>query len=162
MKRVLCVSMVFVLLTWCGMGCSSKRNAGGSVSGTVTYKGQPVNRAVLMFHPTAGDIKDIEITTSNEGTFSVANLPPGEYKICVESTRIPKDAMKEPSRKPKAGKEVDAAKMEEMKMKFQQMKTGGGGPTVGLPKKYKDAKTTDLQCTIVEGKPEKLNLELKD
>jgi hypothetical protein len=161
MKRVICMSLVFVLLMCCGMGCSSKRNKGGSVSGTVTYKGQPVSRAVLLFRPIGeGDV--VDITTSQDGTFDVANIPPGEYKICVESSRIPKDAMKEPTNKPMAGKDMDPAKAEEMKKKFQQLSGGGTPATTSLPKKYKDAKTTDLQCTIAEGKQQKLNLDLKD
>jgi len=152
MKRILVALIGLILL----LGCGSKRSTGGSISGTVTYKGKPVNRAMLFFHPTSGEGHDISVPTTQEGTFSVSDIPPGEYTIFMEGARIPPGALKEPE----IPKGMDPAKAEEMKRKFQQMR-GGEVPTIPFPKKYQNVATTDLKCTITPGK-QQLNLELKD
>jgi len=152
MKRILLASLGLVLL----FGCGGKRSTGGSVTGTITYKGKPVNGAMLFFHPTSGEGNDIAVPTTQEGTFSAFDIPPGEYKIFVESSRIPPEALKGPE----IPKGMDPAKAEEMKQKFQQMR-GQEAPTIPFPAKYKDVATTDLKCTISQGK-QQLTLELKD
>ncbi len=147
------MSIGFVLV----MGCGPKKNPGGSVTGKITYKGEPVSRATLFFHPTSGEGKDVGVTTSQDGTFSTANIPPGEYKIFVEPGRVPPNAAQGPT--PPKG--MDPAKAEEMKKKLGQM-GGQAAPTTNIPTKYKKLDTTDLKCTITEGKQEKLDLDLKD
>ena len=66
------------------LGCGGSQ---GKVSGTVTYKGQPLKGGKVSFVTSAGDKKaavaDCEIDES--GKYSVSRLPPGEYKICVET-----------------------------------------------------------------------------
>ncbi len=152
MKRVIVVSIGLVLL----IGCA-KRGTGGSVSGTVTYNGKPVNRATLFFRPTSYEGKDIDITTSADGTFNASNIPPGEYKIFIEGSRLPADATKSPQ----IPKGMDPAKADEMKKKFEQMR-GPAAATIPFPQKYRKAETSDLSCTITEGKQENVSLVLKD
>jgi|SRR5579884_1599438 len=153
MKRAILVSIGLVLV----MGCGTKKNTGGSVTGKITYNGQPVNRATLFFHPTSGEGQDIGVTSTDEGTFSAANIPPGEYKIYVQPAHLPPNAEKGKQ----IPKGIDPAKAEEMKKKLQQM-GGQAAPTITFPDKYKKVGTTDLTCTITDGKKENLNLELKD
>jgi hypothetical protein len=152
MKRILFVSIGLMLL----LGCGGKPNPKGSVSGTVHYKGKPVNGAMLRLHPTSGEGNDIPIPVSQEGTFSAADIPPGEYKIVVESQDFPQEQMKMPP----IPKGMDPAKAAEMKEKFQQAK-GGEVPTIPYPDKYKKEETTDLKYTINPGK-QALTLQLKD
>jgi len=146
MRRIVTVSLGFLLL----MGCGPKRSASGVVSGTITYKGQPVNSATLMFHPAAGAGSDLPIPVSEEGTFQMTDVPPGDYKVVVQ------------------GKAADAgmpslaglppAKAAEAKEKLEKMK---GRATIPFPDKYKHLNTTDLKATVSAGK-QTLPLELKD
>jgi hypothetical protein len=151
MKRIILTSIALLLV----VGCTSKRNPNGSISGTIHYKGKPVNGATLRLHPVSGEGPDIPIPVSQEGTFSGYDIPPGEYKIVVESQDPPPEALKMPEL-PK-----DSAKAEEMKQKFQQMR-GQEAPTIPYPNKYKKVESTELRCTVTKGKQEKLVLELKD
>lgn len=153
MKRILFVSIGLVLLA----GCGSKLGTGGALSGKITYNGKPINGAVVFFHPISGEGKDFDVTTTQEGTFTATNLPPGEYKVYVEPSRMPAGAVKGPE----VPKGMDASKAAEMQKKFQQMR-GGEAPTISFPKKYHKAETSDLKCTITQGKKQPLNLELKD
>jgi hypothetical protein len=122
------------------------------VSGTVTYKGKPVNNAALQIYPTQGDyLKPITIPVGEDGTFRIADVPPGPYKVVVEGSE--------------GGSEVPDLsnvppdKRAQMKEKLDRM--AGPSRTIDFPKKYKDSKTTDLTCTITD-QNQTLNLELKD
>ncbi len=151
MKRIVVCAVVFALL-----GCTSKQNQGGSLSGKITYKGRPVNGALLRLLPVGGEEESVNVSVSQEGTFSIADIPPGEYKIVVEGSQLPPDVMKMPD----LPKGMDPAKAEEMRQKFQQ--SHKEAPTIAFPDKYKRASSTDLKCTITKGKKETLELELKD
>jgi hypothetical protein len=152
MRRILIVAIVFLPL----LGCGPKRSQGGTVSGTITYKGQPVNGAMLRLYPVSGEGEVVQIPVTQEGTFKGNDIPSGEYKIVVEASQIPPEMMREVE----IPKGMDPAKAEEMKQKFQQAHKEA--PTIAFPIKYKSSSTTDLKCTITQGKQESLNLELKD
>ncbi len=149
MWRILLVSIGLLTL----MGCGSKRNQSAVVSGTITYKGQPVNGASLHLYPTSGGGVDPTIPVNQEGMFRISNIPPGEYKIVVEATQG--------GRMPTLPKNADPAKAAEMKQKLEAMQ-GMGKPTIPFPTKYKSIRSTDLKCTINQGEQTPLNLELKD
>lgn len=139
------------------MGCGSKRNQGGVVSGKVTYKGQPVNGATLRFYPVPGPGPDFSIPAGQDGTFRSSGLPAGEYKIVVEPNQVPPGGGREMPAIPKG---MDPAKAEEMKQKFQQA-YGQDVPTISFPNKYKNAASSDLKITVKEG-DQPVNLDLKD
>lgn len=129
-------------------GCGSKALPAGTVKGTITYKGQPVNGAALLLHPKTGD--PVTIPVSQEGTFEVASVPEGEYVVVVQ---------------PSAGdsgvpstKGMDKAKAAEMQAKLDAMKSP---PTIPIPKKYLQQSTTDLKMTVSKG-PQTVELVLKD
>lgn len=151
MKRVVFVSIGFVLLVGCG-----KSNPNGSLSGTIHYKGKPVNGALLQLHPVSGK-GVVNVPVTQEGTFSKTEIPPGEYKIVVQGSEPPKD-MEKMIEPPKG---MDRAKADEMKQKYQQAH-GQEAPTIAFPNKYKKVDTTDLKCTITQGKKENVTLELND
>ena len=54
------------------------------MKGTITYKGQPVNGALLKLYPTSGGDIYTAIPVGPDGAFSTADVPPGDYKIVVE------------------------------------------------------------------------------
>jgi hypothetical protein len=144
MRRLVTVSLVLLLL----VGCSSKRK-GGVVHGKVTYKGQAVNGASLTLVSTGADGTSFSIGVSQEGTFSTADVPPGDYKIVVLGNTGAAEA-------DLSG--VDPAKRAQVKEKLEKMK---GIPTIKYPDKYKSHLTTPLTRTITKGGQE-LNLELTD
>jgi hypothetical protein len=144
MKRIILMSIGLVLL----VGCGSKSSTGGQVTGTLTYKGKPVNGALLRFVPQKSEGTDFTVPVSQEGTFSGFDIPPGEYKLVVEAPQIPK--MTPP---PGASEDV--------KKKFEESHSQDI-PTIPYPNKYKSVLSTDLKCTITEGQKQNLPLELTD
>jgi hypothetical protein len=152
MRRIVTISVVALLL----IGCGSKRGKSGVVSGNVTYKGQAVNDAALLLYPASGDTANpITISVSHEGTFSITDVPPGEYKIAVQGRTGA--AQQAPPVLPKG---MPPEKAAEMKAKLDKM-NANNPTTIRFPDKYKDVRTTDLKCTIGESKQTQ-NLELTD
>jgi hypothetical protein len=153
MKRAIVVSIGLVLL----MGCGGKRNQNGSLSGTIRYNGKPVNGATLLLHPASGEGSGVNVPVAQDGTFSLGDVPPGEYKIVVKGSKPPKE-MEKMAKPPKG---MDPAKAAEMEQRYQQV-FGKDAPTIAFPDKYKKVESTDLKCTIGQGKKESLSLDLKD
>jgi hypothetical protein len=146
MRRIVPVLIVALLLA----GCGPKRGSKAVVSGTVTYKGRPVNGAALLLYPaSAGKAETVTIPVSQEGTFHTADVPPGDYKIVVQ----PSAGTSGPSTRG-----MSEAKKAEMKAKLDEMKTPA---TIPIPKKYQDRLSSDLKCTVATGE-QTLTLELKD
>lgn len=156
MKRTMFVSIGLLLLT----GCGSKSGSGGSLTGTIHYNGKAVNGASLLLHPTSGQGDDISINVGQDGTFAGYSIPPGEYQIAVQSEENSPEG-RQKMQMPKMPPNMDPAKAEEMKQKFQQMQ-GQEAATISYPKKYKNLKTSELKCTVVAGKNPPLKLDLKD
>jgi hypothetical protein len=99
------------------VGCGGTKKV--TVTGTVSYKGQPVTAGMVQFvgapgtAPAGGLIK-------NDGTFTVTDVTPGEVKVSFLATP--------PSSKDPPGPKVT---------------------TVGdLPEKYRDAEKSGLKYTI--------------
>jgi hypothetical protein len=146
MRQLVTLSLVLLLLA----GCASKQS-GGSLTGTITYNGQPVNGALLRFDPTGGTTGNaVDIPVDQEGKFVTTNVPPGDYRIMVTgvsgSEGVP------------STKGMDPAKAAEMEAKFEKMRQK---PTIPFPQKYANLATSDLTCKITPGK-QSLKLELKD
>jgi hypothetical protein len=128
MRWIIAVSIVLLLL----VGCKPSGSRGGGLSGTVSYKGQPINGAALQLYDTKGGMLIVPVT--QDGTFRTTDVPPGEYKVVVQGT---------------SG--AAAASGAQFAPK----------PTIGFPSKYKDKSKTDLTINVAEGE-QKVNLELKD
>jgi hypothetical protein len=141
MRRILAVSLGVLVL----VGCSTKAPK-GTVKGTITYKSQPINGGALLLYPT-GQGQEVTIPLSQEGTFSVADVPVGDYKVVVQPA--PTTGV------PPASKDMTP----EMKARLEALK--GPPPTIPFPDKYKDKQKTDLTCTVTKG-GQTLTLEMKD
>lgn len=152
MWRILLVSVGLLML----MGCGSKRNQGGVVSGKITYKGKPVNGAVLHFYALPATKVEIPVPVDQDGTFRGSGIAPGEYKIVIEPSQVPPESAKMPP----LPKDMDPAKSEELKQKYQQA-YGQDVPTISFPNKYKKVASTDLKYAIKEG-DQTLLLDLND
>lgn len=147
MRRFVAIAVGFLILA----GCSSKRT---TVSGKITYEGQPVNGVILHFYPNSDKAKetaDVPIAVSQEGTFNATGIKPGDYKIVVEARKVDDMAMKM--------KNMKGAKADEARQKLEQSQ-GQEKPTIDFPKKYQNVLSTDLTCNITGG-PQELNLVLK-
>jgi hypothetical protein len=156
MIRIVILSIALLPL----IGCGPKRTLrGGAVSGKITYKGQPVNGALLRFYPIPGPDPEVPpIAVKQDGTFLASTIPPGDYKIVVEPSQGPPRGMGG-GMPPMQG--MDPAKAAEMKQKLTQVQGEMPAPTIPFPNKYKRLDTTDLKQTIVQGE-QTMDLELKD
>ena len=131
------------------VGCGGKSSKSGSLTGTITYKGQPVNGAALFLHPPGGG-DAILVPVSQEGTFSSADVPPGEYKVVVQGTA---------GAAPASLKGMPPDKQAEAKKKLEKMTTPA---TIPYPDKYKKLATSTLTVSVVAGKETPVKLELTD
>jgi hypothetical protein len=144
MRRFLAVSLGLLLL----VGCGGRGSRAGVVTGTLTYKGRPVNGAALFLHP-AGEDEPILIPVTEEGTFRTSDVPPGEYTVVVEGT---------PGTPGPPTQGMSPEKLAQAKEKLGNM---GTPPTIPFPNKYKSVKTSDKKVTVAAGE-QTLNLELTD
>jgi hypothetical protein len=146
MRRIVTVSVVLLLL----VGCGKSRNPSGTLSGKVTYKGQPVNGATLLLYPTAaGQGAEFPIPVAQDGTFRTSDVPLGNYKVVVQ----PSAGDPGPSTKGMTPDQI--AKMKE---KIDSLKTPA---TIPIPDKYKQKEKTDLTVNVTGGS-QQWDPELKD
>jgi len=117
------------------------------VTGKVTFKGEPVVGAKVIFT----DGKDSGATangptaiTDETGEYTLIGVKPGNYKIVVYKFNAKKGAVLPPD-----GEGMD----------MEQMEASGMG-THALPQKYARPTTTNLAEQVTEGKCV-INLELK-
>jgi hypothetical protein len=119
------LAIVLIVLT---AGC---RDNGGLVTGTVTYRGKPVNGAIY-FYPTSG--APVITAVDEQGKYSI-NVKPGEYRVIVNQ-KVPL---------PPGWKEGDPLPP----------------PTETLPAEYTEPANTVLAATVSEGQSEPINFDLK-
>jgi hypothetical protein len=116
------------------------------VSGTITYKNQPVNGATLLLYPSAGGSSTVSIPVGQDGTFRTNDVPTGDYKIVVQP---------DPGNPGPPTKDLPP----DMKQKAEALKVP---PTIPIPEKYKTKEKTDLPPLSVAKGEQRLTLELKD
>jgi hypothetical protein len=116
------------MLVVAGAGCGE---ATGVVSGEVKVGGEPVPRGTITFIPQGPKAKG-RLTDINEGKYSLAGLPVGEYAVTVQALVQP------PPPTTKGGKAGTKAK-------------GPATKGVHVPAKYADPEKSGLTCTIKSG-----------
>ena len=144
MRRIITVAVVSLLLAGCGGG----RSGLGTVSGTLTYKGRPINGAALLLYPD-GKGEPFQIPVTQEGTFQSSDVPPGEYTVVVEGT---------PGNPGPSTQGMSKEKAAEAKEKFKDMTTP---PTIPFPNRYKSVTTSNKKVTVVAGE-QKLDIDLPE
>lgn len=147
-------------LLGCGGADAPERAATVKVTGSVTYKNEPVSGATVAFVPETepGQL------ASKQGAFGMTDASgnftlkaygdqegaiPGKYKITV----VKKEIVANPG-------EVDQD--DPNYVPPEEQKTQPAPPKDLLPKKYSKPETTDLKAEIVEGDNPPITLELKD
>jgi hypothetical protein len=142
LARALLLWLVPFALAAC-LACSS--SGGNAVQGQVTYNGNPIQGAVVVFHPEGGDWKSVRPTgvTGEDGTFTLttgkaAGAPAGEYRVTVIWPAEPVEG------------------------KSKMMSTEPAPPPPDrLDGRYADAKTTSLRATVKSGRNTLDPFELK-
>jgi len=86
MNRTLLLGLVMILCVAL-VGCGG--NPVGTVNGTVTFHGQPIDNGLITFSPSGaqGSVAGGEIV---QGKFSVTGIAPAKYHVTVEATKPPK------------------------------------------------------------------------
>jgi hypothetical protein len=97
MRRIVFVSIVFLLAA----GCGTAHNDRAQFKGTITYKGQPVNASALLLYPTGAVGQHFTmIPVTQDGTFNSADTPAGDYRIVVQAVPEVKKNMSPGDAKP--------------------------------------------------------------
>jgi hypothetical protein len=143
MRRIITLAVVSLLVVGCGGGSRK-----GTISGKLTYKGQPLNGAALFLHPDGGG-EALLIPVTQEGMFQTSDVPPGEYTVVVEGT---------PGNPGPPTQGMSKEKAAEAKEKFKDMTTP---PTIAFPNRYKSVTTSNKKVTVVAGE-QKLDIDLTD
>jgi hypothetical protein len=143
----------------CVLGCGADDGLGTrySVSGTVTYKGQPVPKARISFIPNGKDsAKQGASGEIDNGSFSLSTLSPGDgalpgdYRVTVSAREIDNAALKAESEKAFAKHGMTnnpgAAAMLPPELQGKMNKEAKSS----LPKKYEDPGTSGLTAKVEE------------
>jgi hypothetical protein len=130
------------------VGCRSRNDWGTvPVSGNVTYKGAPVEGAIVTFVP-EGEGRAATATTAAGGMFSLTTVEasgakPGKYKVLVDKV------------------EYGAGGSSSMEEAAQGNAAEGEAKRV-LPAKYSEAASTPLEIEIPSGGKNDIQLQLVD
>ena len=82
----------FTMLPGCG-GTGTKPDQ-CTVSGTVTFNGDPVTGGILVFHITTAKNENVSATTliKGDGTYAVSEVTAGAAKVSVDNPAAPRKA----------------------------------------------------------------------
>jgi hypothetical protein len=131
-------------------GCSKNPSAPASISGTVTYKGDPVTGGTLTF--VTKENVNYSTAIGADGKYGKSDLPEGEMKVVIETESI-KPKTDVPAYGEGRGNPIGPAP--------KGAKQVSAGKYVKIPDKYNSAVTTDLKVTLSSGSQTQ-DFELKD
>jgi hypothetical protein len=139
------VSLLLFLSLAPAVGCGDGRLDVAPVRGRVTFGGQGVPRAVVIFHPGAEAAEELGkmrpfAYADSDGNFEIKTYvdgdgaPPGEYRVSIIAR----------SSRPRRGPSKD-----------NRIPEGSAGPAINIPpqvsKKYSDVDTSGIKVTVVKG-----------
>ena len=173
------LSLIFfsVVLGLC-VGCGTNSQTPVQLSGTVTYKAQPLHGGNMTFH--TADHGMINTTINRDGTYQVS-LPAESMKVTIETESFDPDKIAPVYSTSTAGGKKTSREGENA-MKSERMKAegkgdgGGGGPSgsfgpppkdelaklfTKIPAKYKFKETSGFSLQLENGKQVK-DFELTD
>jgi hypothetical protein len=138
------------------LGCSGggNPNAPARVSGSISYKGQPIKAGTMSFVTTGGIAHNALI--SADGTYTATDIPVGEMVVVIETESI------NPKKTTPASQNT-----KEAKMRMQMMQPGPASVEkasdhyIKIPAKYGNAKTSPLTVTLTAGRQVQ-NFDLTD
>jgi hypothetical protein len=80
--------LLALLLAAPAAGCGDAARGRCAVSGTVTFRGQPLDQGMILFVPAAGDLTTQAGTAIRNGQYAIPapqGLLPGRYRISISS-----------------------------------------------------------------------------
>jgi len=136
------------------VGCSGSSSVDSvAVTGTVTFKGAPIEGATVSFTPQGPGLRAAFGTTDSSGRFSLTTLKPGDGAMAgLYNVTIEKASGAAAASGPPAG--VDPASPEGMaaaRAAYEENKAKGlkePEPANLLPAKYKSAETSGLKADV--------------
>ena len=130
-------------LTLAGAGCSSS----GTVTGKVTYKGEPLAGGTVLFVSEGRGSVSAQI--GRDGAYTAEKVPTGTVQIAVETQSVKgsEPAPQATRQMPPAGLELPKAAENSPIYKSR----AGARRYTEIPKKYSDPKTSGLTCTVSGG-----------
>jgi len=133
------------LLTLVAAGCGTST---GTVSGKVTYKGNPVTGGNITFIPPPGHAT-VSVPINEDGTYTAEKVPTVNMKVCVETDSLRPNkgggGGAAPKYSPPAGATAPPGYLSGPAKK---------GVYVQIPPKYAQPDSTDLSYTVKSGKQE--------
>ncbi len=148
-RRLLLLLPVCLVLV---IGCKGSKNPTSSVSGKVTYKGQPVSAGTITFNLKEGG--NYGASLKADGSYTVTGMPAEEMIVTIETEsanpKQPKASYGPPMQKGKEDPSNAYSKM--MKQKgFGADAAPESGPYVPIPKKYADKEKSPLKVKLDRG-----------
>jgi len=145
------------------LGCGKSGSHGSSISGTLTYKAKPVPGGTLLFHANG---KAFQASLSADGSYSVPDLPPGDYIVTIDTRHLkdvvgPEGMMAKMASQFSGDVSEKSMPMNKELSKAKEMRKDTPPQYRAIPDKYADAKTSGLKVTVESGSNTK-ELELKD
>jgi hypothetical protein len=174
------IRSVFLFVLVCGVvalvGCSRPT---GTISGKVTYKGEPVKIGNISFVSTEGQTT-VSAILAEDGTYTIPTISVGSCKVCVDTSSFnPKTTSSaKGSYGAKGGKDGKEGKSDKVEPKPLDPSTSkipeGYHPSnpmdtpasknkaryTAIPEKYAKPESTDLTYTVVAGS-QTFDIELK-
>lgn len=151
---VLSLSLALVLpVLGCGGGTDkfkAQRPKTAPASGVVTFNGNPLEGAIIVFAPQQGGTTAASCTSDSRGHFEAKAFPPdagmvpGSYKVTVTKNAPEPEGPATPA------------------SHDQPVKPNNAKPTSLVPAKYSNPAQTPLTITIPDSGASDLKLELKD
>ena len=140
--------VLFLALILAG-GCTTRRNP-SSVSGKVTYKGEPVTAGNVTFHQKEGGIYFYAL--NSDGTFAGSDLPAEEMAVTIDTEVANPEGHPNRQKNTEKMKEVSKGYSEMMKQKGMVPEGAGvQGKYTPIPKKYWDKDKSPLHVTLKKG-----------
>jgi hypothetical protein len=87
-RHIILAASAIILSLLASTGGAAEKET-GAVEGKVTFKGKPLDKGKIAFHPEKG--KPVTAEIQKDGTYSAKNVPVGEMRITVEAKGLPKD-----------------------------------------------------------------------
>lgn len=116
------------------VGCQGNQ---GTVSGKITYNGQPLPEGIVTFHTTDGKARPTNI--QEDGSYTAPDVPTGPATISVQTSAPSRPAGKAAAA-PAGGDQSGAEGMRTRKV-----------ASVAIPAKFADPKTSGLTYTVTSG-----------
>jgi hypothetical protein len=125
------------ILVLCVLALSGCRRPKGTVSGTVTYKGEPVPSGTVAFFGPGDQVASVALRP--DGTYEASGVPLGEVKVTVTTPPPP------PSEEQLAKNPMVQERRKGRNISLPVEKT------VTVPAKYSRPATSGLSLTVTEG-----------